>query len=340
MASRSDKNNSVNKKFKVISMFSGCGGLDLGFRGDFSIFGTKYKKLPFEIVWANDMNAAACRTYKRNHKHEINCGNVWDFIGTMPKNADIIIGGFPCQDISINGKMAGVSGEKSGLYRAMVEAVKIVKPKMFIAENVKGLLMKSHKESLDKVISDFESLGYKLQYQLYNASDYGVPQNRERVIIVGTLPGASNFIPPSPTHQNKRLTALDALKDLEKLPETVEFNHIWSKANATADQGSRKLKADKPGQTIRAECHGNIQFHYKLPRRISMREAARIQTFPDNFIFEAGIREIERQVGNAVPPVLGWHIAKAVLESLESKSEKSITKTTRRSESVQIAMDI
>ena len=109
------------------------------------------------------------------------------------------------------------------------------------------------------------------------------------------------------------MTAQEALSDLERLKETPEFNHIWSLAKTSPDQGNRRLNPNRPAYTIRAECHGNIQFHYRLPRRISMREAARIQSFPDKFIFESRLRETERQVGNAVPPVLAWHIAKAVL---------------------------
>jgi DNA (cytosine-5)-methyltransferase 1 len=112
------------------------------------------------------------------------------------------------------------------------------------------------------------------------------------------------------------MTAKDALKDLELLEEDKDINHTWSRANVSPEQGNRRLSPDKPAHTIRAECHGNIQFHYQLPRRISMREAARIQSFPDDFIFEGGLRQTERQVGNAVPPVLAWHIANALTETL------------------------
>lgn len=314
--------------FKVISMFSGCGGLDLGFRGGFTVLGKRYAKRPFEVVWANDLNPAACRTYAKNLGHAIHQGDIWEHIDSMPSKADVIIGGFPCQDISINGKMAGVKGSRSGLYKAMVEAVAKIRPKVFVAENVKGLLLKSHETSLRQVIKDFEGLGYHLSYQLYNSANYGVPQTRERVFIVGTLPEAGQFQPPRETTINQWITAKEALADLEKMAEDQAFNHIWSRANPSAEQGNRKLKPDRPGQTIRAECHGNIQFHYNLNRRISMREAARIQSFPDNFIFEAGIREIERQVGNAVPPVLGWHIAGAI-ENVLKQSQKQQTKARR-----------
>jgi DNA (cytosine-5)-methyltransferase 1 len=113
------------------------------------------------------------------------------------------------------------------------------------------------------------------------------------------------------------ITAHEALHDLAALSEDESINHVWSKAARSPEQGDRRLLRDRPGYTIRAECHGNIQWHYDQPRRISMREAARIQSFPDTFIFESKLRETERQIGNAVPPVLAWHIAKAVAASLK-----------------------
>jgi len=112
------------------------------------------------------------------------------------------------------------------------------------------------------------------------------------------------------------ITAKQAADDLKNAPEDKASNHIWSRAAKSSEQGDRTLKANKPADTMRAECHGNIQFHYELDRRISMREAARFQSFPDNFVFCGGLRETERQVGNAVPPVLAWHIAKAVRDCL------------------------
>lgn len=305
------------KKYSVVSMFSGCGGMDLGFGGGFEIFGKRYPKLPFEIIWANDLNEAACRTYKRNLGDHIHCGEVWSLISKIPKKADVLIGGFPCQDISINGKGVGVSGARSGLYRAMVAAVDKLRPKVFVAENVRALLMKSRSESLTQVVRDFSDLGYSLSVQLYKAVDYGVPQIRERVFIVGVPIGRPHFIPPA-TERNREtwMTSDEAIGDLMDLAEDPTINHVWSRANVSPEQGNRTISADKPAHTIRAECHGNIQFHYKLPRRLSMREAARIQTFPDNFIFDSKLRETERQVGNAVPPVLAWHIANAVHRNL------------------------
>ena len=163
----------------------------------------------------------------------------------------------------------------------------------------------------EKIMEDFGSLGYRVSYRLYNAVDYGVPQTRERVFFVGTHDGLPDFAPPSPSC-SRYVTAQEALGDLEALEEDRDFAHVWSLANVSGEQGNRRLVADRPGYTIRAECHGNIQFHYSLPRRISMREAARLQSFPDAFRFPCGLRETERQIGNAVPPVLAWNIAHAV----------------------------
>jgi DNA (cytosine-5)-methyltransferase 1 len=231
----------------------------------------------------------------------------------------LVIGGFPCQDISINGKRAGVAGERSGLYRAMVEAVGKLKPKMFVAENVRGLLYKYNEDSLRQVLADFSALGYKVTYQLYHAADYGVPQRRERVFIVGVKDGLEKFEPPKPyLNKDTWITSSQAIKDLEEVEQDPEYSHIWSLAQKTSDQGGRQLDPDKTSHTIRAECHGNNQFHYSLPRRISMREAARFQTFPDDFLFKARLRETERMIGNAVPPVLAWHLGKSVRATLDS----------------------
>lgn len=304
-------------KYDMVSMFSGCGGMDLGFRGAFTVFGRSYCERPFRVVWANDINSAACRTYRHNLGAEIREGDAWALMDTLPAACDVVIGGFPCQDISVNGKGAGVDGRRSGLYRAMVAAVSRLRPRVFVAENVKGLLMRHNASSLRKVLRDFSELGYRVSFDLYQAADYGVPQTRERVFIVGTRPDLPPFkAPPRTRFCQRPMTAGEALDDLKLVAEDPAINHIWSRAERSPDQGSRRLKRDRPAYTIRAECHGNIQFHYEEGRRISMREAARIQSFPDEFTFQSGLRETERQVGNAVPPVLAWHMATAVAACL------------------------
>jgi DNA (cytosine-5)-methyltransferase 1 len=303
------------KPITIVSLFSGCGGMDLGFLGGFEFLGTQYKKTNFQIVWANEINTAACATYTKNIGAHIIEGDVREALDGLPSYADVVIGGFPCQDISINGKMQGIKGKKSCLYTSIVEAVRKIQPKVFVAENVKGLLLKANAESLATILRDFRSLGYDITYKLYQAADYGVPQTRERVFIVGTRNDVSKFTPPEPSRK-KHITVKEAIGDLETRGEDEAFSHIWSFANKSTEQGNRKMMADRPGYTIRAECHGNIQFHYSLPRRISMREAARIQSFPDTFLFQSKLRETERQIGNAVPPVLAWHIANAVQNTI------------------------
>lgn len=304
------------RTISTISLFSGCGGLDLGFAGGFQSLNKRYRRLPFNVIWANDIDKAACETYRQNVGGHIHCGDIWDALETMPKSADAVIGGFPCQDVSINGRGMGANGQRTTLYKAMLEVVRRVRPLVFIAENVKGLMMQKHLHFRDEIVESFENLGYTVKTDLYLAADYGVPQMRERVFIVGTRHG-TNFTPPTPVLASRNwITAQEAVEDLACAPENRESSHIWSKAKRNSDQGDRKLKADRPASTIRAECHGNIQFHYRLPRRVSMREAARFQSFPDKFAFSCGIRNIERQIGNAVPPVLAWHIANAVRKGM------------------------
>ena len=301
-------------KWKVVSLFSGCGGMDVGFLGGFKFGQRQYDKLPYEVVWANDIDPSACATYRLNIGDEILCGDVADALGDLPTEADVIIGGFPCQDVSINGKRQGKDGQRTVLYQYMVEAIRRLRPQAFVAENVKGLLMSHGRAFFDQMLSDFESTGYRVSPKLYLAADYGVPQMRERIILVGVRPSV-DFQHPPPVLQ--WVTAAEALGDLESVAESPAIAHRWSKAARSPDQGSRRLVANRPATTIRAEHHGNVQWHYRLNRRISLREAARLQSFPDDFEFPAGMRQTERQIGNAVPPVLAWHIAEALASHLE-----------------------
>lgn len=305
------KRKRCRKMISVVSLFSGCGGMDLGFVGGFDFLGKHFGRMDYEIIWANEINSAACKTYRANFLHPIREGDINEEIKNLPSYADVVVGGFPCQDISINGKMKGLKGKRSSLYTYIVKAVNQMNPKAFVVENVGGLLLKQNEKVFNKIFSDFKSLGYNVSYHLYHAEEYGVPQTRTRVLFVGTRKDCPEFVAPLPL-PTKPITAYEALCDLEKMPQDKAFSHIWSKANVSGEQGNRVLVADRPGYTIRAECHGNIQFHYSLPRRISMREAARIQSFPDSFVFPCGLRETERQIGNAVPPVLAWYIADAL----------------------------
>ena len=302
------------KKHAVVSLFSGCGGMDLGFLGGFRFGGEFYDRLPFEVVWANDVDGLACDTYAANlgegHLHR---GSIVDVTDTLPASADVVIGGFPCQDVSINGQRSLAGGERTILYQRMIDVIRRCRPKAFVAENVKGLLMSHGRPFFEQMLADFRLPGYAVEHKLYLAADYGVPQMRERIFIVGVR-GDQPFAHPEPL--GWRMTAKAALADLECAAENKATAHVWSKAQRSPEQGNRRLKADKPATTIRAEHHGNVQWHYRLQRRISLREAARLQSFPDEFDFVCAMRATERQIGNAVPPVLAWHVANALRDQL------------------------
>ena len=200
------------------------------------------------------------------------------------------------------------------LFQSMAEVIKRTKPVLFVAENVRGLLTMNSGEAIKTIINYFEKLDYHVVYKLLTVADYGVPQRRERVIIVGTrkdkLPA---FEYPKPTLGKKNWISLkQAIGDLERAEEGKVANHYWSKAKKNKGQGNSVVSANKPGPTMRTEHHGNIEYHWNEKRRLSAREAARIQSFPDDFIFYPSTSSAYKQIGNAVPPVLGWHVATAV----------------------------
>lgn len=313
------------KVFSVTSLFAGCGGLDLGFVGDFKSLGKKYAKRKFRIEWANDVDPSSCITFKKYFKHEIVCGSIIHildgshdsiFDNPLPKSTDIVLGGFPCQEFSHAGKRRGFNSEKGVLYRSMAKVIKRTNPLVFVAENVKGLLTIDGGGAIDIIKDDFASLGYHVNHKLLLAADYGVPQTRERVIIIGTrkdvLPRFEDSDYPKPTHAKKHVSVGEALADLEDIEEGGFSNHFWSKAKKNKGQGNNMVNKNKPGPTMRTEHHGNIEFHWNGKRRLSAREAARIQSFPDDMDFLPSTSQAYKQIGNAVPPILGWHVAKSV----------------------------
>jgi len=330
------------KRLKVISLFSGCGGMDLGFRGGFDVFGKHYEYNPYDIVFANDIIKKACETYEHNFGHKPHCGDIKDLdYRTLPK-ADIVIGGFPCQDFSLAGKRKGLSSERGRLYLEMKKVIEHCNPMAFVAENVDGIRKSKTGDdttALDIIIEDFKSIGYEVVYKAVNAADYGVPQNRIRVIIVGIRKDINKKMKyPKITHgelgKQKWVNSKEAIDDLwDKIDATEIKNHTkrdYSKAKfypGKRMQGNCQINADRPSPTIRAEHHGNIEGHYRSMnpnnpddmtgwRRLSVRECARLQTFPDNFEFPCAPSDAYKQIGNAVPPILGWNIARALYKSL------------------------
>ena len=316
----------MKKKFDVVSLFSGCGGFDLGFTGNFKFLKQNFSKTNFNIIWSNDIDRSSCETYKKNLNGHIICQDIKEILDNksskifhnFPKKADVILGGFPCQDFSLAGKRKGFKKSRGLLYTFMVRSVELLRPKVFVAENVKGLLSINNGYAIKKIIKDFSGLGYDVKYKLFKVSDYGVPSIRERVLIFGKKSNIkSNFEFPPP--QKNNLTLYKILYDLENKEEGYLENHYWSKAKFFKNtQGNTYVKKDSFGPTIRAEHHGNIEWHWNKKRRLSAREVARIQTFPDNFIFYPSTSSAYKQIGNAVPPVFIWHFAKKLEKFLST----------------------
>ena len=304
--------------YRITSLFSGCGGLDLGFCGNFRFIKKSYSKLKFEIIFANDINKNACLTYQKNFKKSITCLDINQLNPAELEATDLVIGGFPCQDFSNAGKRRGLATKRGMLYKSMCHVITQVQPKLFLAENVKGLLTIDNGQVIKTIIEDFCKLGYHLSYKLLKVSDFEVPQKRERVIMIGTR---QDILPKFNFAQLQKKPAgnvYDAIKDLAHLHEGALKNHKWSKAKLNNGQGNSIINKNGFAPTMRAEHHGNIEFHYNGKRRLSAREAARIQSFPDKFVFYPSTSSAYKQIGNAVPPIFAWHIAKAIQQFLDA----------------------
>ena len=330
----------VKREFKICSLFAGCGGLDLGFEL------AKHPKLKFKAIWANDIYKCCAKTHERNFtKSEFICGDIWDYDLKKMPDCDVILGGFPCQDFSVlrgDEKRKGVETKRGNLYLKFVEAVELKKPIMFIAENVKGILSANKGNAIKRIVSDFTKAGYHVHYKLIKFVEYGVPQTRERVFIVGIredLDGDFEF--PKPTHLNNPISSEEALRGVKKIVANNEKHNI---RDSTIDKISRispggnykdlseyknnnwmsliyrRLHPKRPSSTIVAlGGGGTLGYHYSEPRPLTNRERARIQTFPDDFIFEGTQREVRMQIGNAVPPLGAKAVAEALLKHISER---------------------
>jgi len=312
---------------KIVSIFSGCGGLDLGFHME-----------GYETVWANDFAEWAVESFKENFGdviHHKDITKIDPYTDKSIPECDLVLGGFPCQDFSIIWKQPGLNGTRGGLFRHFAEFVDAKKPKAFVAENVKGLLTANGGKAMETIVKDFESIapGYVVKPHLYNFAEYGVPQFRERVLFVGVrIDTGFNFVHPRPTHGPNSgrpyFTAGEALAGVEDVPYNNEHMNIKEKTRQLLElipEGGnftdipkdhplyvkgmishvyRRIKLDEPAKTIIAAGGGGTWgYHYPEPRPLTNRERARLQSFPDNFIFKGSVTEVRRQIGNAVPPV-------------------------------------
>jgi DNA (cytosine-5)-methyltransferase 1 len=299
---------------KVVSLFSGAGGLDLGF-----------KMAGHSIIWANDLYSDAVETYKINLGAHIVCKDIFTIDENEVPGCDIIIGGFPCQGFSVANTKRNVNDERNQLYKQLIRIINAKQPKFFLAENVKGIFSLAKGEVLKMILSDLTSIGYKVQAKVLNAADYGVPQLRQRVFFIGIHNDINyTFEYPMPTNSadsSKGLakwidvgTALSILPDPDK-PNIIP-NHDYSKYKLRFNGyiGHRTIDPDKPAPTVTArgdDKGGVVVLHHpNNQRRMSCRELATVQSFPIDFTFYGTRSSVYRQIGNAVPPLLAYAIAK------------------------------
>ena len=294
-----------------------------------------FKEAGFDLVWANDFDADAVETYKTNIGDECVLGDISNISSDDIPNCDVIIGGFPCQGFSMANTKRHVLDERNSLYLEYVRILKDKRPKAFVAENVKGILSIGKGEVIKAIIEDFTNVGYRVKYKLLNAADYGVPQTRMRVIIVGIRSDLNvDFEFPEPTHSKNSANGLPnwvSVKEaLEHLPDPDGDNahsvpnNEYSQYKVTTKNftGHRVTNPNLPSPTILARGNGGGGVvaipHFSGNRRMTVRESAAIQTFPDNFLFSGTRGSGYRQVGNAVPVLLARTIAKQLLIKLEN----------------------
>jgi DNA (cytosine-5)-methyltransferase 1 len=324
----------VQDKPSAIDLFCGAGGLSEGFERE-----------GYEVVWANEINPWVAATFKKNFPNaKVETKSIEEldpYTDPSIPNADLILGGFPCQDFSIIWKRPGLNGERGNLYKHFKRFVDAKKPAAFVAENVKGLLSANNRRAIRAIIRDFQNIkpGYFVKLQLYNFAEYGVPQFRERVIIVGVrMDTGFEFKHPQPTHGPGRkpyFTAGKALKGVKKVPHNNEHMKIHPRTRKILEMISeggnfqdipkdhplyvngmishvyRRINRNEPAKTlIAAGGGGTWGYHYPEPRPLTNRERARLQTFPDNFKFNGPTAEVRRQIGNAVPPLAARIIAR------------------------------
>lgn len=324
---------------KVGSLFCGCGGMDLGLIGNFNYLGKKYEKLPYEIVFAVDNEEKAIATYNKNF---LRSGAIMDVkaLGRNIPDIDILVGGFPCQSFSTVNPTKNPFDSRAKLYHEMARILELKKPFAFIAENVKGLMTLNEGKILESVKEEFASKGYNVSHKLLNAADFGVPQKRQRLFIIGIREDLDfEFKYPETTHseneeENKQMWVRirKAISDCKPADKKYFFSQ-------RAVEGMKKAKnnmkrglyqdLDKPCLTITSHLAKQslnsrdpvllVNKKKEVYRRFTPEEAASIQSFPKKFKFVGSDFAKYQQIGNAVPPVLMWHVSRALAYQLISR---------------------
>jgi DNA (cytosine-5)-methyltransferase 1 len=324
---------------KVVSLFAGCGGLDLGLI-----------RAGHEIVLANDFDKGCKETYDKNFDHPLLLKDVKLLEGNELPEYDILTGGFPCQGFSVANIYRNVEDERNELYLQIVRLLNETKPKYFLAENVPGILSIGNGEVVKQIMKEFSEIGvengfqgYEVHKFLLNSADYGVPQGRKRVIFLGVSKEIDaekrrelfdNF-PPKKTHslnpekgQKPYKTLRDTIFNLPE-PDTEDGkkipNHIGTKHRVKINgyMGNRKLDWDRISPTIVGRGGGTggavIAVHPNCERRFTVRETARIQSFPDDFIFYGSTGSQFRQIGNAIAVDFAYHLGKTLKDFEDNK---------------------
>ena len=317
------------EKLKVASLFCGCGGTDVGLLGGFNFLGQHYTANPMEIVYANDINSNACLIFEINFGIKPDNRDIREVQPYELPEFDILLGGFPCQSFSIvaqNPKRLGVNDEKGRLFFEMCRILRAKKPKCFVAENVKGILTANQRKAFPLILQEFIDSGYNVNYAVLNAASFGVPQKRERVIIVGFRNDLHmTFAFPNSFVDEESYKPLKYV--LEK--EVAEKYYFSQKAvngmlkNRENMNKGRAQDIEKPCNTVGAHLAkvslnstDPVLFDGNRYRRFTPREVARIQSFPEEFKLVGSETAQYQALGNAIPPVMFWHVAQALNQQL------------------------
>ncbi|MEI7690723.1 MAG: DNA cytosine methyltransferase [bacterium] len=311
------------RKEIVLDLFAGAGGLALGFEAN-----------GFETIGL-EFNIDCVNTYNNNLVGK--CLQETITSKTKFPKADIVIGGPPCQPFSVGGKQKGSDDTRNG-FPAFIEAIRQVEPKIFLFENVRGLLYKN-RPYFDEVVSQLQNMGYYIEFQLFNTSFYGVPQKRERLVVIGIKSGNYTF----PNRLQEIVTAGDAVGDLinNEVPESKYLTQSMEGYVGRYEKASkcirpRDLHLDQPARTLTcrnlAGATGDMHrviLENGRRRRLTTKEAARLQSFPDWFRFKGSESSAFYQIGNAVPPLFAYHLASSFCEYLDSGIEVPEEKVKR-----------
>lgn len=320
------------EKLRVASLFCGCGGTDVGLLGGFDFLGKHYNSNGMQIVYANDIDDNACNIFKKNFGIIPDNRDIREVKSDDIPEFDILTGGFPCQSFSIvaqNPKRLGVKDERGKLFFEMCRILKEKQPKCFIAENVKGILTANKKSAFPLILKEFEDSGYDVQYRILNSANYGVPQKRERVIIVGFRSDLNiKFdFPENIINDESKFEPLEKVVE-KSVDEKYFFSQRAVEGMLRRRESMNKGRAQdlsKPCNTVGAHL-AKVSLNSTDPvlkegekyRRFTPREVARIQSFPENFELVGSEAAQYRALGNAIPPVLFWYVANAVKENLST----------------------